>query len=1082
MTRRHFQHFVFYPFAALTGLITLTWLVTPFVAEYYLKNYFHEQNEDLTVGKLSVDFFPPKIDLKDIIINDRSQDTLTLKRAIVEVEIWPLFTKTLHISQAKIDGLNLHVTQREKDWIVAGINTSQFATPEDQQEPEQEVTDAEQTEGGTSLPWSIKLPAFTFTDSQVMLSRQPDLNAPAQDDTLTITNLSIEGLSGQELTWEGDIALSALLNDTALSLNSQFDYSPEQASAELSIQKTRLLLENFRHFLPAPYNEGKGLLELEGSLQFSQQLVNSAPVFDIKNFSLNAQIDNLDLPLNEQDKATTKSTSLSLSKANIHFVSAEQLTAKGTLDLQSSQSSFTKGEQQAQLEKLALKIPFDVSRNKANLTAIGNLDLQLEMPAFAQADLNAKLDNLKLSTPFDVKQNALGLTATGDLDLQLGNSLVVQAQQQVEFDGLTLKAPFDVKQDKETGLTANLASTALDLNELVLSLDSLAVQNKELRIALNEVAFSMDSKEAMTASLVADIQSNGLIVQQAGNTANYDEFNLSNTLALQKNSDSLSTQNSNLSIDIKGLNATQSDEKHVSLAAATLTADQLNVDQTGQEAPRVEGINLNITSESLDSKLTNNKRIASWKNADISSLSFTQQDSDFEASLSQLNIMDFTFSELVSTQNDKTVLPALGHLNSLKVEQLKANQDGANIKKITADALDINLMLDAQQNIENLVFTEAEEQKAPEESTHKAQVPRVEDAKSTLENEQDTAFKPPYYVILDAYDTTGKSRFYFQDKSISPMLTRALDIETLSLRDLDTTNKDQATVFAFKARNGKYTTLQADATIWPLADKLTLNTEVVVNEAELPPFSSYIANILGYQIDSGQLDLDLKLNAKDGVLNGSSNIVLREFDLGGRQESNSVIKAGAVPLNIAVSVLKDRDNNIDLNIPLSGDIENPEFGWTDFLFLPVKKALYTASSTYLMQTFIPYANVISIAQFAGDQLLKIRVEPLLFEPEDEQLNDAQDAFLEQLVALMKDKKDSQLKACAITSYLDLGLEKPPVSIDQDTRDEAINLAQKRANNLKDYLVNEGIASSRVYLCTPEVDLSRSSKPRVELNF
>ncbi|WP_137170123.1 DUF748 domain-containing protein [Marinomonas sp. FW-1] len=1080
MTRRHFRHFVFYPFAGLTGLITLTWLVTPFIAEHFLKNYFQEQNEDLTVGKLSVDFFPPKIDLKNIVINDKTQDTLTLKRAIVEVEIWPLFTKTVHISQAKIDGLNLVVAQQEKDWIVAGINTSQFATPEDQQEPEPDTT--AQAEEDTSTPWSIKLPAFSFTDSQVKLSRQPDLNAPAQTDTLTISQLSIEDLSGQALTWEGDIALSALLNDTTLSLDSQFDYSPEQASADLSIQNTRLNLESFRHFMPAPYNEGKGLLELEGNLQFSQQLVNNAPVFDIKDLSLSAQIDNLDLPLNKQDKAITKSTTLALSDTNVHFVSAEQLNLKGTLDLQSTQSSFNQGELQTQFEKLALNVPFDVSRNNADVTAKGKLDMQLDIPAFAQADLNAKLNSVKLSTPFDVTQNELGLTATGDLDLQLGKSLIAQAQQQVEFEGLTLKAPLDIKQDEENGLTANVASTALDLNELALSLDSLAVQNKQLRVALNEVNFSMDSSQAITASLIADIQSNGLTVQQAGNTANYDTFNLTNTLALQKDSDSLIAKNSQLSIDIKGLKATQSDEKHISLGAATLTADQLNVDQAGQASPRIEGINLNFSSDSLDSKLTNNKRIASWKNAGISNLSFTQQDSDFDASLAQLNVMDFTFSELISAQNDKAALPALGHLNSLKVEQLKANQDGADIKNITADALDINLMLDAQQQIENLVFTEAEPQTAPTKNTQKTQVPRPEDAKNALESEQDTGFKPPYYVILGAYDTTGKSRFYFQDKSISPMLKRALDIETLSLRNLDTTNKDQGTTFAFKARNGKYTTLQADATVWPLADKLTLNSDVVVREAELPPFSSYIANILGYQIDSGQLDLDLKLNAKDGVLNGSSNIVLREFDLGGRQESNSVIKAGAVPLNIAVSVLKDSDNNIDLNIPLSGDIENPEFGWTDFLFLPVKKALYTASSTYLMQTFIPYANVISIAQFAGDQLLKIRVEPLIFEAEDEALSDTQDTFLEQLVALMKDKKDSQLKACAITSYLDLGLEKPPVSIDQDTRDEAINLAQKRAENLKDYLVNEGIASSRVYLCSPAIDLSRSSKPRIELNF
>lgn len=1082
MTRRHFRLFVFYPFAALTGVTTATWLAAPFVAEHYLTTYFQEQGEDVTVGKLSIDFFPPKVDLKNIVINDKSQDTLTLERAVFEVEIWPLLTKTVHISEAKIEGLNLVVSQKEKDWIVAGINTSQFITPEDQQEPEPEA----ESEENTSAPWTIKLPSFSFTNSQVDLSRQPDLNVPAESDKFVLTNLSIEDLSGQELTWQGEIALSALVNETTLSLNSQFDYSPEQANADVDIKNTRLLIESFRHFLPSPYNEGKGQLDLAANFQFTQQQVNGAPTFDIKNLTLNTQIENLDLPLGEQDKASTKSTTLALSKANINFVSADQLAAAGTLNLQSTQSFFAQADIAAQFDQLTLNTPFDVKRNKQGLAANGNLDLQLEQPLFTQAEQKAQLDTLTLKTPFDIKQNELGLAASGDLDLQLGKSLFAQAEQRVQFDNLTLNTPFDVKQDKQSGLTANVASTTLDMNALSLSSESLAVQNKQLHIALNDVAFTMDNNESLTASLLADIQSKNLSVQQAGNTANYEEFNLSNTLSLQKNSDTLSAKNSKLSIDIKELKGTQGDEKQFSLGAAKLTADQLNVEQANQQPPAIKGTNLNFTSESLDSMLTNQKRIASWKNADISGLSFTQQDKDFDASLEQLSIKDLTVSEQLAKEGSKQTLPPLAHVGSIQVEQLSANQDGAKIKQITTDSAKASLILDTQKRIENLVFVDVEQQKAPEPVLKNPNVPREKDANnaisSTQDGEQNPAFKAPYYVVLDAYDTTGKSSIYIKDNSISPALQRSLDIDTLSLRNLNTQKKDQATVLALKARNGKYATLTSDITIWPLADKLTLKSDVVIREAELPPYSSYIASVLGYQIDSGQLDLDLKLNADNGVLNGNSHIVLREFDLGGRKESSSAIKAGAVPLNIAVGILKDRDNNIDLDIPLSGDIEKPEFGWQDFLLLPVRKALYSASSTYLMQTFIPYANVISIAQFAGDQLLKIRVEPLIFDAEDDELNDSQDAFLKQLVALMKDKKDSQLKACGVASYLDLGLEKPPVSIDSDTREAASNLAQKRADHLKDYLVKEGISSSRVFLCTPEVDLSKSSKPRVELNF
>ncbi|RBP85672.1 DUF748 domain-containing protein [Marinomonas rhizomae] len=1080
MTRRHFRLFVFYPFAALTGLTTATWLATPFVAEHYLTTYFQEQGEDISVGKLSIDFFPPKADLKNIVINDKSQDTLTLKRAILEVEIWPLFTKTLHISEAKIEGLNLVVTQHKKDWIIAGINTSQFITSEDQQEPKSEP------EENPSAPWNIKLPSFSFTDSQVNLSRQPDLTVPAETDKLILTNLSIKDLSGQELAWQGEIALSALINATTLSLNSQFDYSPEQASANVDIKNTRILIDSFQHFLPAPYNEGKGQLDIAGSFQFLQQQDNNTPVFDIKNLNLNTQIDDLDLPIGEQDKVSTKSTSLTLSKTDLHFVSADVLAATGTLDLDSTQSLFAQADMAAQFDQLTLNTPFNVKRDKQGLAANGKLDLQLEQPLFTQTEQKAQLNKLVLNMPFDLTQNELGLTATGDLDLQLGKPLFAQAEQNLQFDDLTLNAPFDIKQNNQSGLSANVTSTELNLNALAISSESLAMQNQQLQIALSDVAFTIDNNKALSTSLVANIQSHNLSVQQAGNTANYNEFHLSNALSLQKNGDTLTAKNNQLSIDIKGLKGTQSDEKNFSLGAAKLTADQLDVNQTNQQPPLVKGTNFNFTSKSLDSMLANKKRIASWNHANISGLSFTQQDKDFDASLNQFSVSDLIISELLADSTSKQALPPLTQIGSITVEQLNATQDGAKIKQITTDSAKVSLILDAQKRIENLVFVEVDQQKEPDTTLKNPNVPREKDANHAMNNTQDAeqnpAFKAPYYVILDAYDTTGKSSIYVQDKSTAPTLQRTLDIDTLSLRNLNTQKKDQATVLALKARNGKYATLISDITIWPLADKLTLKSDLTIREAELPPYSSYIANVLGYQIDSGQLDLDLKLNADSGVLSGNSHIVLREFDLGGRKESNSVIKAGAVPLNIAVGILKDSDNNIDLDIPLSGDIENPSFGWQDFLLLPVRKALYSASSTYLMQTFVPYANVISIAQFAGDQLLKIRVEPLIFNAEDDELNDSQDAFLKQLVALMKDKDDSQLKACGVASYLDLGFEKPPVSIDNDTKEAANNLAQKRADHLKDYLVKEGISSSRIFLCSPEVDLSKSSKPRVELNF
>ncbi|TYL47414.1 DUF748 domain-containing protein [Marinomonas sp. IMCC 4694] len=1130
MTRHYFRQFVFYPFAALIGLITLIWLATPFVAEHYLSRYMSEQGQRLSIGTLSVDFFPPRIDLKNLTINNEKQDTLTLKRALFEVELWPLFTKKLSISDAKIDGLTLQVTQQENDWIIAGVNTTQYLTDTSTDKP-----DADSKEVELKVPlesaWTISLPVFTFTNSQVNVSQQPDLTLPAMQDTLRVAELTVNDLFGQALTWQGDLSLSALINSTKVSIRSQFDYSPEQAQASVNIDNTRLWLEDFRHFIPAPFNQSKGQVDLTSNLQVLQTSMNGATSLNVKKLNLQVQGEDLTLFTDQQSQASTQSTSFHVQDSELTFASPTQFSVKGAFDLQASHASFTQknqtlkfalltlgsplhieqngekltasgmlnivseqlhfrqAEQTVEYDELALTLPFDVLQNENDIAANGRLNVSMLKPQFAQDEQKAQFDTVTLVTPFDIKQNNANLSISGELKATSSNALLNQGNQTMQFDALSLWSPFKVSRDP-TDLSAKTLSTQLDVHGLSVALDDLALHNEHLALTLSDVDATLHTPQdldtldttpsALTAVVTAAINSQDLSIQQAGNQAHYDALSFSNTLLLQKKGNTLTAENRQLTLDIQGLSAEQADGTQISLTAANLNADLLTVQLEGEQEPSIEAANLNLSSESLDSILNHNKRLASWEEVELSGVSFRQQGKHYDVSLAQLSLQDLVLSQQIADDNNQTPLPALSHIGALNIEQLKANQEGAEIHRITADTFNVNVILDAQKRLENLVFIDAEQQAA---STPKSQdtLPKA-NVDIDVDVEQQNAFKVPYYLIIDRYDTTGKSTFYVQDNRISPALQRSVDIEILSLRHLNTQKKDQQTLVTLKARNDKYAILEGDVTIQPLADRLTLNSQFRVREAELPPFSSYIASVLGYQIDSGQLDLDLTLHANEGVLDGSSHIVLREFDLGGRQDSSSVIKAGAVPLNIAVGILKDSNNTIELDIPFSGDIDNPEFGWRDFLFLPVKKALYTASSSYLMQTFIPYANVISIAQFAGDQLLKIRVEPLLFDVGDENLNERQTPFLSQLAALMKDKEDSQLKACGVASYLDLALENPPATLNNTQQETAKALAQARANHLKDYLVKEGIPSSRVFVCSPEVDLGKNSPPRIELNF
>lgn len=1045
VTKKPLRNFLIIPSITIAGIIFITWLVTPVVARYYLSDYFKSQGETASLDHLSVDFFPPKITAKDLIVSKDKQDTLTLKELVLGIKVSPLFVGTVDISHAKIDGLMLDIKQQKDDWIVAGINLSQFQSKEEEPQTKDTQKDKEK-----SIPWTIKLPEFAFTNSQIHLSRQVSDNSQAQKDTIAIDNFSVDGLIGKGLDWRGSIALKTSVNAANIDLASDFEYSPTNGKASLTLNNTVLPIQAFAHFIPAPYQTGTGTFSLDGKLTANLQVKDGISSYVLSKSSLTATLDKLNLALPEQNTVSVGSSTLAFSDLSASYDSQNNISTKGDVDFQINGLT-------AQLKD---KQKVDLASSKLTLSDI-EASYNHEKALSAKGNIALKADNLKA---------------------------MLSDKQTASFATLSFDTPFEVAQDPQ-GLTAKTPETNLEVGQLALALSSINLTNTRSRLTLNNVNITKAPNNTITGSIESQLNSENVSAEQSDIKSHYDTLEFANKTAFSKaqNGD-LNLSNSNIKIALDGFTAQQENKADIDLRKAIFTGDTLNVVMKDKQDPIVTGKQLNLTTQQFDAKLSDSKRAASWDSASVSDVQLEQQGKRFNIDLGKLNIAKLVVSKPIKKAQP---IPALATIDDLTVNQVQANQDGVHIKSINTKDVTGNLLLDSKKRIKNLVFVDVEKQNAPQPKAQPINVPKQRDipAKTAASNTDkaksqstDSSFKAPYYVILDAYDMTGNSSLYIQDNSIDPALNRTLTIEKFALRNLNTKDKSQRATLDFKAKNDKYSTISGKVGILPLANKLTMTADLIVSQAELPPYSPYIANVLGYQIDSGQLNLDLKLTSKKGVLSGTSHIELKQFDLGGTHQSSSVIKAGVVPLNIAVSALKDGNGNIDLDIPLSGNIDNPQFGWGDFLFLPIKKALFKASTSYLLQTFVPYANVISVAQFAGDQLLKIRVEPLVFKAEQTNLSDDQDTFLKQLTALMKDKKDSELKACGIASYQDLGLEKPPANIDNAARQKANDIASKRAQSLKEYLVDQKINSSRIFICAPAVDLTRNSQPRIELTF
>jgi len=98
--------------------------------------------------------------------------------------------------------------------------------------------------------------------------------------------------------------------------------------------------------------------------------------------------------------------------------------------------------------------------------------------------------------------------------------------------------------------------------------------------------------------------------------------------------------------------------------------------------------------------------------------------------------------------------------------------------------------------------------------------------------------------------------------------------------------------------------------------------QMVFRNLEMNRITPYTVQFAGWKIDAGRLDLDLDYKIKGGQLNGDNAIVIREMVVGEKVENPD---GTSLPLKLAVALLKDSNGVIDIDLPVSGDVNNPEF-------------------------------------------------------------------------------------------------------------------------------------------------------------
>lgn len=124
--------------------------------------------------------------------------------------------------------------------------------------------------------------------------------------------------------------------------------------------------------------------------------------------------------------------------------------------------------------------------------------------------------------------------------------------------------------------------------------------------------------------------------------------------------------------------------------------------------------------------------------------------------------------------------------------------------------------------------------------------------------------------------------------------------------------------------------LEVDGKLNPLAQPLALDVRGRVRNLELPPLSPYTVKYAGYGIERGKLSMDVTYSIKpDGQLTASNQFVLNQLTFGDRVAGS---EAPNLPVKLAVALLADRNGVIDIDLPVSGSLNDPQFKLAPLIF------------------------------------------------------------------------------------------------------------------------------------------------------
>ncbi|WP_462108760.1 DUF748 domain-containing protein [Campylobacter concisus] len=901
-------------------------------------------------------------------------------------------------------------------------------------------------------------------DSNSSLAHKIDLNGDIKLNPLKIEgNVSIKDFSIKP------VAISFINNDTlnlknaVINLGINYDINADENATKINLKDSFLNIKSLN------LNEGENEISL-GEL-------------DLPNFDIDSKI------------AQKTDAAINLSAINLNDIAFKSAVSSSLKALNLSNISLL-----------------------ANLNEKSELDAKAELKNISASSLKVDKVSKNLATLKDL--NASNLKAT------LLNEKVALSLEKTAINGINAPLSKDATtnvtniQILGTSFTQDSNKSEASVNELNVNGINLKAKNKEIlnvtEVIARSIGFDILKMALNTASIdvnkpkfTSELSGNGLsAINELGlgeekpvktvKKVSKDEKKMQSKAASK-------SKDSEFKFDIKNINVNNADialihlfegEKiahkfdNLFIKVANLSSDFSRPFDTKVDMKSSQKLNLNVDSKIKIEPLDVNAKIKlndtnlpkyfayakPFLEADLASGEMSTDAELHYAKDTKANAK-ISIKNIALNDKDREKLFAFKSLNIDKISFFKNDLELSGVS-LNSPFIKAHLNKEREFNLSKII----KEDKNKAQSEQKSESKKVASKK---DNELNFSIKN---------FSLNNGEVDFSDASLfMPFATKISNLNG-KLTDID---KKRPSSGEFKGTVGKNGFSQITAKLFPFELKQNTDIKLDFKDIDLIDITPYSGQFLGYKIKKGKLNLNLNYSVVDSKLNGSNLINFDTLTLGEKVDSKDAVN---LPLSLAISILSDQNNQINIDLPVEGNLDDPDFKYGGVIWAAVKKLFaditlapfrflgnalglgskdlssidFLAGSSELISSEAPkIADFIKLT--TAKPMMKLSITPTYSEIDvlyfkekklDQKINQiiassGKDyiTVLNSLVPNAKDKSDKALREEAIKA----------IEVDKE---KLVELANERANAVKEALIKAGLETGRI-----NINDATSSEPK-----